>query len=53
MEVTTKDLVIQLIQDLYELATIENAETLLMFQPALEQAHENNITFPLIIADNV
>ena len=51
VEVTTQDLVMPLIQDLHELATFEHAETLHMFQPALEQTHEN-ITSLLIIADN-
>ena len=48
-EISTQELVLQLIEDLHELANIEDTDTLRMFKPALEQSHEN-ITALLTIA---
>ena len=40
-EVGTKALVLQMIGDLNELTSIGDTDTLRMFKPDLEQAHEN------------
>ena len=40
-EVSTQALVLQLIEDLHELASIEDTVNLRMFKPACEQTHEH------------
>ena len=51
VEVSTRVLVIQLIEHLHELASINDPDTLNMFEPALEDAHED-INSMLTIAYN-